>query len=148
MPGKKLTSRDEITAALHLVMVELSLLRQLDKPLSVIPYLLLSHSQELYSVITKIQVEPSADKISANLSFPDAQAKQDLFAAVKRSETKMAKSQRRALATGKNIKPPMFVRGTLVPPTNLDFLSISLENPETKFAVSLHPMCLHIETRN
>lgn len=142
MSKTKLKTQDEFAAALHQTMLEISLLKELDKPLSMISDLNLYNFNE-YSIISRTEINPSADRSSAVLSFPDDQAKETLLAVLQRSVKGKNDEQGAEAEQGAKVKrtPKRPAKSksntTISPPTNLSFLSISLEDPETKFAVSL-----------
>ena len=149
MSETKLTSRDEIVAALHQIMVEMSILQELKKPLTAISDLHIYDFEEL-SIISRAEVNPSEDKSAAVLSFADAEAKEKIFSAFERSE-ETKKFQQESLAAeaeaeqdsesdAHNAEENATLTSdiSLEPPTNLNFLSITLEDPKTKFAVSLY----------
>jgi hypothetical protein len=157
--SEKLTNRDEIVAALHQVMVELALLQELDKPLTMISNLD-AYGFDEYSIISRTEINPSTDGSRAVLSFPDAQAKETLVAAFQRSEEEgRLQQETTAVEAEEEFNSESAVNDTeaiaepaanadsevtLAPPTNLNFLSINLEDPQTKFAVSLLLNCNNI----
>ncbi|KAK2765214.1 hypothetical protein FQN54_008913 [Arachnomyces sp. PD_36] len=155
MAVEKVVGRNQITAALNQVMVELCLLRELELPLSTISEIQ-PYTSEERMIFGQVKIEPSADNSTATLSFPDAQSRETLVAALQSSQVveeevttetqemldsenapngaEEVSAQSQEIIDNENVAEKAETT-PLAPPKDTGFVSLSLNDPQTKFAV-------------
>ncbi|KAK2808572.1 hypothetical protein FQN50_004604 [Emmonsiellopsis sp. PD_5] len=142
----KATTRDQFTFFLHQAMVEMLIAKQVGSPLASICEII--PDQAHLSLINEVEITPSADFSSATLQFPDEEIEKDILElyssysaeqpleelAADEDELARIESVVDAKAAEAsetlNTAPAM----ELSPPKSLNFLSISIKDPELKFA--------------
>ncbi|WEW59061.1 hypothetical protein PRK78_004529 [Emydomyces testavorans] len=141
----QVSTRDEILTALHQTVVELCIMKELNKPLERICDVM-EHEDLVLALINRVEIKPSSHPGIDALIFPNEDKKsalleyfRDLFADeafenadnVNQSELAEAASESgepSKLAELENVAPEIRT------PENLDFLSLPLEDPAFRFA--------------
>ncbi|ODH50775.1 hypothetical protein GX48_03092 [Paracoccidioides brasiliensis] len=157
MAIEKTSSRDRFHQLLHQTMVELLVLEDMNKPLTDVCNII-GHEDYIRSIISQVEVRPSNDFLTGTLTFPSEETKKvvyDLFSKLYqeledntgeevekityKAEESAQLGEIRARKTdetqleedGESHLDP---ETTVHPPKNLDFLTMSLADPEFKFA--------------
>jgi hypothetical protein len=156
MARTKVTTRGKLLTVLHQIMVELCIMQELKKPLKNVCDIL-EHQPENLVLISQVEVQPSSDLSTAALIFPSEEAKTNLFAFFEEFDKTdtvpeaqldgtVAETNAEAEAGAAGPSGSLEVSETVVSqgtpnlevsrPRNIQFLSIRLEDPKFKFAVS------------
>jgi hypothetical protein len=155
MARTKVTTRGKLLTILHQIMVELCIMQELKKPLKNVCDIL-EHQPENLALISQVEVQPSSDLSTAALIFPSEKAKTNLFTFFKefnnfdtvpeaQLDGTVAETNPEVEAVTAGPTGSVEVSETAVSqetpnlefgrPRNLQFLSISFEDPKFKFAV-------------
>ncbi|EFQ97763.1 hypothetical protein MGYG_00804 [Nannizzia gypsea CBS 118893] len=141
MRREKITNNNDILAILHQVMVELSVLKELNKPLGA-SCDILEHGSEVLSLISKVEVTPSNEGSGAALAFPSEDVKAKVYEFFREFDSipteepvvseELPSTEPEMDASSEAM--PETPSSELSPPANTKFLNISLISPEMKFA--------------
>jgi hypothetical protein len=150
MAKRKLTKKEHLYLAAHQVAVELCLMHELKKPLTGV-CAIIEHDKLVFKLIWDCKIEPLVESgtLEGRLAFPDQETKDTLFFVFEQvgSEpepvAEAAEGPEEPEEVGEDILQP--VDNTAQLPTepffgyrktkDMGFLSISLSDPVTKFAV-------------
>ncbi|KAF3491121.1 uncharacterized protein GIQ15_00638 [Arthroderma uncinatum] len=141
MRREKVTNNDDILAILHQVMVELSVLKELNKPLGSACDIL-EHGPETLALINQVEVTPSTDGSEAALAFPSEDVKAKIFEFFREfdaisTEEPAATEEVPSTESEMNSASELTQETSsfeLSPPKNTEFLNVALGSPDLKFA--------------
>ncbi|OJD12766.1 hypothetical protein AJ78_06683 [Emergomyces pasteurianus Ep9510] len=155
MTLEKATSRVTFYQILHHTLVELLILKDMSKPFTD-GCNIIGYEDDILSIINQVEVEPSSDFSMATLAFPSEEAKATIFEwfsqlyqpiegvtetggvdiafDAESAQTEELTAEEEALLAEAE-RDDIDIKGpTPYRPKNLDFLGISLADPEFKFA--------------
>ncbi|EZF32297.1 hypothetical protein H109_05710 [Trichophyton interdigitale MR816] len=140
MRREKVTNNNDILAILHQALVELSVLKELNKPLGA-SCDILEHEPQILSLINKVEILPSKEGSGAALAFPSEDAKAKVYEFFREFDSIPAEEP--AASELPSTEPEMDADSEVVsetpsfelsPPASTEFLNISLMSPDMKFA--------------
>ncbi|KAK2788562.1 hypothetical protein FQN53_003413 [Emmonsiellopsis sp. PD_33] len=145
----KASTREQFTFFLHQAMVELLVAKQIGTPLASVCEVIPDQAQ--LSLINQVEITPSADFSTATLQFPNEEAEKDIMELY--SSLSAEESVEESVAAAEDVDEPEAQNETateiqeeesqdfdtaptmeISPPKSLNFLSISIKDPELKFA--------------
>lgn len=148
MRREKVTNNNDILAILHQALVELSVLKELNKPLGA-SCDILEHEPQILSLINKVEILPSKEGSGAALAFPSEDAKAKVYEFFREFDSIPAEEP--AASELPSTEPEMDADSEVVsetpsfelsPPASTEFLNISLMSPDMKFAVGFQKVTL------
>ncbi|KAM5439241.1 hypothetical protein MferCBS31731_004662 [Microsporum ferrugineum] len=142
MRREKITNDDDILAVLHQAMVELSILKELNKPLESACDIL-EHSPETLALINQVEITASNEESGAALKFPSEDMKAKIFEFFREFDSIATEEPAVSEELPSSTEPEMSSDSELMPetssfevspPANTEFLNIPFGSPDLKFA--------------